>query len=203
MARKSGALTALPLALRARLGFLLRAGDFDAAVSLGEEMQAVTEATGSQFAPYSGLLLAAWRGREEDVARFLDEATNEFELRGEGQWRSAARWARAFLYNGLGRPRDALASTEMFDTNPFEQTFTAWTLVEIVEAAAAAGESSASATLERLRRSPAAPARTGHSGSKRACGRCSTSNSPLKASTGRRSNGWGEPECVWRWHAPI
>jgi DNA-binding CsgD family transcriptional regulator len=151
VARRSGALTALPLALRARLGFLLRAGDFAGAVSIGEEMEAVSEAIGSQFAPYSTMLLAAWRGREEDVACIIDEATEEFELRGEGQWKSAARWARAFLYNGLGRPRDALASTEMFEADPLEQTFTAWTLVELVEAATAAGEGvRASAALDRL-----------------------------------------------------
>jgi DNA-binding CsgD family transcriptional regulator len=151
VARRSGALAALPLALRARLGFLLRAGDFAGARSLGEELDAVSEAIGSQFAPYSGMLLAAWRGREEDVARIIDDATDEFELRGEGQWLSAARWARAFLYNGLGRPRDALVSTTMFDTDPFEQTFTAWTLVELVEAAVAAGERErAAAALARL-----------------------------------------------------
>ena len=84
-----GALTALPLALRARFGLLLRAGDFAAAVSVGEQMEALTEAVGSQFAPDLRIFLAVWRGREEDVARIIDEATDELELRGEGQWLSA------------------------------------------------------------------------------------------------------------------
>ena len=151
LAHRSGALTALPLALRARFGLLLRAGDFAAAVSVGEQMEALTETVGSQFAPDIGMFLAAWRGREEDVTRIIDEAGDELQLRGEGQWLSAARWARALLYNGLGRPRDALMSTEMFDTDPLEQTFTAWTLVELVEAATGAGENErASAALERL-----------------------------------------------------
>ena len=151
LAHRSGALTALPLALRARFGLLLRAGDFAAAVSVGEQMEALTEAVGSQFAPDLRIFLAAWRGREEDVARIIDEATDELELRGEGQWLSAVRWARALLYNGLGRPRDALVSTEMFDTDPLEQTFTMWTLVELVEAATGAGENErAFAALERL-----------------------------------------------------
>ena len=40
-------------------------------------------------------------------------------------------------------------SIEMFDTDPLEQTFTAWTLVELVEAATGAGENDrASAALE-------------------------------------------------------
>jgi DNA-binding CsgD family transcriptional regulator len=151
LAHRSGALTALPLALRARFGLLLRAGDYAAAVSVGEQMEALTEAAGSQYAPDLQIFLAAWWGREEDVARIIDEATRELELRGEGQWLSAVRWARALLYNGLGRPRDALAATEMFDTDPLEQTFTAWTLVELVEAATAAGElERAAAALERL-----------------------------------------------------
>ena len=151
LAHRSGALTALPLALRARFGLLLRAGDFAAAVSVGEQMEALTDAVGSQFAPDLGMFLAVWRGREEDVTRIIDEAGDELQLRGEGQWLSAARWARALLYNGLGRPRDALMSIEMFDTDPLEQTFTAWTLVELVEAATGAGENErASAALERL-----------------------------------------------------
>ena len=182
VARRAGALTALPLALRARVGFLLRAGDFAAAVSLGEEMKAVTEAIGSQLAPYSGIMLAAWRGREEDVTRFIDEATQEFERRGEGQWLSAARWALAFLYNGLGRPRDALASTEMFDTDPLEQTFTAWTLVELVEAATDAGENERA--LCRTRAPHADHPQCRHElvarGRSAACERCSTTNSPAE-----------------------
>jgi DNA-binding CsgD family transcriptional regulator len=151
VAHRSGALTALPLALRARFGLLLRSGDYAAAVSVSEQMEALTEAGGSQVAPDIAMFLAAWRGREEDVLRIIDETTDELEVRGEGQWLSAARWARALLYNGLGRPREAVASTETSDIDPLEQTFMAWTLVELVEAATAAGESErATAALDRL-----------------------------------------------------
>ena len=57
----------------------LLAGELAAAASLLEELEAVTEATGSQLAPYGGLALAALQGRETDVAK-LTETT----LRGGG-----------------------------------------------------------------------------------------------------------------------
>ena len=62
LARDAGALTVLPIALTTRVGVHLLAGEFAAAASLVEEAEAVTEATGSQLAPYGALVLAALAG---------------------------------------------------------------------------------------------------------------------------------------------
>jgi hypothetical protein len=55
LARRAGALSELPLALSMRAYMLLFAGDLGAAASLIDEIQAVTEATGSSRAPYAAL----------------------------------------------------------------------------------------------------------------------------------------------------
>ena len=46
----------------------LFAGELTAAASLVEEAQAVRRATGSNFGRYGALALAAWQGREAEVA---------------------------------------------------------------------------------------------------------------------------------------
>jgi hypothetical protein len=53
LARDAGALTVLPLALRARIALQIFAGELTGAVSLLEELEAVAEATGSRLVPYA------------------------------------------------------------------------------------------------------------------------------------------------------
>ena len=62
--RRTGALSALPLALHTRVVVQLFTGDLGAAASLVEETRSVTEATGSTLAPYGEIGLAALRGHE-------------------------------------------------------------------------------------------------------------------------------------------
>ena len=62
LARSTGALAILPLALSSRVVLHLFAGELTEAAGLIEELQAVVEATGSGFTPYGALLLAAMEG---------------------------------------------------------------------------------------------------------------------------------------------
>src|SRR6266536_2274228 len=66
LTRDAGALSELPLALIQRSYVLLFAGELATAASLVEEVQVVTEATGSILAPYGSLGVAALRGREAE-----------------------------------------------------------------------------------------------------------------------------------------
>ena len=100
----------LPIALSTRVGVHLFAGELAAAASLVEEVEAVTEATGSQLAPYGALGLAACRGREAEAAELIEAGTTEVVRRGEGEGLTFVHWATAVLYNGLGRYEDALAA---------------------------------------------------------------------------------------------
>ena len=72
LARESGSLAVLPLALNTRIALHLFAGELDTAASLVDEIAAVTEATGSGRPPYSALALAAFRGRDAEAAALLD-----------------------------------------------------------------------------------------------------------------------------------
>jgi hypothetical protein len=62
LARDSGALADLQLALSHRVSWHLFAGEMSTAASLVEETQAATEATGSNLFPYGAVVLAALRG---------------------------------------------------------------------------------------------------------------------------------------------
>ena len=151
LARDTGALSDLPLALNNRIAVHLRTGDIPAAGALIQELQAVTEATGSQLAPYGAIGLAACRGRGAEFLKLVEGTRRELVARGEGLGLSAIEWATAILYNGLGRYEDALAAAQEATRHPEELPFARWALVELVEAASRTGRSELAAhALARL-----------------------------------------------------
>ena len=105
--RRTGALSALPLALHTRDVVHLFTGDLAAAAALVEETRSVTEATGSTLAPYGEVGLAAVRGHEEQAEPLIQGCLEDVVARGEGVGVNMAQWARAVLCNGLGRYGDA------------------------------------------------------------------------------------------------
>jgi DNA-binding CsgD family transcriptional regulator len=151
LARDAGALTDLPIALNMRMAVHLHAGELAAAASLLEEVEAITQATGSHLAPYGALVLAAWRGREPDASALIKATVEEVEPRGEGMGLTAVHRATAVLCNGLGRYGDALAAAEQAGERPEELLFSTWGLVELIEAAARSGRPELAAdALQRL-----------------------------------------------------
>ena len=102
LARETGALSELPLALTSRAYMLLFAGELTAAASLTDEVQAVKEATGSGLAPYGALGLAALRGDEAEALALIEATMEDVTRRGEGVGITFAEWANAVLNNGLG-----------------------------------------------------------------------------------------------------
>ena len=107
LARETGALSELPLALTSRAYVLLFAGELTAAASLIDEVQAVKEATGSGLAPYGALGLAAFRGDEAGALALIDATIEDVTRRGEGVGITFAEWANAALNNGLGHYDEA------------------------------------------------------------------------------------------------
>jgi len=151
VAREAGALSELPLALNSCVYPLLFAGELALAASLVEEARAVSEATGSNLAPYGALGLAAWRGREREARVLIDATLREAAPRGEGIGVTMAHWANALLCNGLGLYDDALAAAQEAARHQDELTVPRWGLAELVEAAARSGAPElASDALERL-----------------------------------------------------
>jgi len=112
LARTSGALSELPLALSTRAMLLLFAGDLTAAGALVDEQRAVTEATGGNLAPYAAMRLAAVRGNQSEAFALIDQTAREVPHRGEGIGMAVAEWTRAVLHNGLGAYPEAMAAAE-------------------------------------------------------------------------------------------
>jgi DNA-binding CsgD family transcriptional regulator/tetratricopeptide (TPR) repeat protein len=151
LVREAGALSQLPLALNSRVFVHLAAGELAEARSLAGEAQAATEITGSNFAPYGALGVAAWQGREVDVERLVEDIMDVAVSRGEGIGLTVTQWARAVLFNGLGRYELALAAAVQACDYPEELGFADWSLAELVEAGARSGHPDRSAdALRRL-----------------------------------------------------
>jgi DNA-binding CsgD family transcriptional regulator len=150
LARDVGALSELPMALSARGFLLLFAGELVEAAALVQELQAAMEATGINLAPYAGLGLEAFRGRQAETAALVDATIEDVSLRGEGNGIAVAQWATAVLNNGVGDYQTAMTAAQRATDHPGEIVSPTWALVELIEAAARSGKSETAA--EALRR---------------------------------------------------
>ena len=151
LTRDTGVLPVLPLALNGRIAAYTFAGELATAAALTEEVDAVSEATGSQVPPYGALILAAWRGRETEATELIETISKEVPSRGEAYALSATEWARAMLYNGLGRYEDALTAAERATEHTEDLWFYNWGLVELIVAGVRSGKPELAAkALERL-----------------------------------------------------
>ena len=153
LARKSGALAPLAVALNVRRVVAIWCGDFESATALGVEEEVVKEVTGLRRASYGGLLLVAYQGHPEQATPLITATADEALARGEGLGQQIADRATAILHLGLGHYVDARAAAERaasVNLGPF----TWQALPDLVEAAIRAGESDVAA--EALRRLQAA-----------------------------------------------
>jgi len=139
LARETGALGELPLALLMRAYVHLFAGELTAAASLVDEIQTATEAAGTVAAPYSAVGLLALQGRQADATYLIHRGRAELSDRGEGVGLSVLDWAEAILYNGLGRYEDARAAALRAVEHRHALAASNWGMAELIEAAARAG----------------------------------------------------------------
>ena len=151
IARESGALSALPLALHTRALVHLFTGDLTTAASLVDETRSVTEVTRSSLAPYGEVGLLALRGDAEQAEPLIQHCLEDVTARGEGAGVTMVQWARAVLCNGLGRYGEALRAAREAAAYPLELGPPKWALVELVEAGVRTGDTkAAAAALEEL-----------------------------------------------------
>jgi DNA-binding CsgD family transcriptional regulator len=138
LARQSGALITLPLALTYRAAVHMHAGDFGAASVLTEEAASIEEATGSAPAGFWKMMLTVWRGNEAEALAFSNWGLENTTRRGEGRGIGGWGYATAVLNNGLGLYEAALAGArqgcEYDDLGIYGGS-----LAELVEAAARSG----------------------------------------------------------------
>ncbi len=151
LARGSGALEVLVVALNVCGQAASLGGDFASAERLVAEAEAVTEATGTLTGPYAALVLGSLRGREASMSRLVADTVAAATAGGQGTAVQYAHWAHSVLLNGLGRHEEAQrASSTAVDDTP-ELFVSAWALGELVEAAHGTGDQpSAHKALARL-----------------------------------------------------
>nr|WP_167215840.1 helix-turn-helix transcriptional regulator [Kribbella shirazensis] len=145
IARDSGAVSALPLALHSRIFVDLFSGDLPAAAALVQEAEAATDLAESRMTPYGAIGLAAFEGKTERATAFLAAARRDAAARGEGLGVSLIHWANAVLSNSHRHYPAALESARAAATHPEEMVVRSWSLAELVEAAARTGDSNTAA----------------------------------------------------------
>jgi hypothetical protein len=82
-----------------RPGHRLFAGELEAAASLVEEVEAVTEATWGRVAPFAALALAAFQGREAQAAELIDATVQDAMFQAQGMGATVIQWASAARYD--------------------------------------------------------------------------------------------------------
>jgi len=135
IARETGALTEIPLALTARIYSDTFAGELVTAASLVEELQTVSEAIGGFVMPQGSLVLTAWRGQAAEATSLFEATIKDAGARGETLTLGCAQWTSAVMYNSLGRYGDALEAAERATEYPEDMGFFQWGKVELIEAA--------------------------------------------------------------------
>jgi DNA-binding CsgD family transcriptional regulator len=150
LARNSGALAVLPIALSYRACVHVHAGEFATATALIQEANAISRAVGNAPLRYTSLVLVAWRGDETAALPVIESSLEDAKARGEGRAIGLAHYATAVLFNGLGRYEEALAAAERACAHE-DLGFHGWALAELVEAGSRNGaRETASSAMRRL-----------------------------------------------------
>jgi DNA-binding CsgD family transcriptional regulator len=154
LARDTGALALLPVALVYRSGAQVFAGELDSAAALIQEADEIAVATGNAGFRFAGVLVGAWRGVEAEAMELINAG---LESRGEGRVPALAGYATAILNNGLGRYEAAVEGAKR-GSDDGDWGYDGASLPELVEAATRAGlpEIAAAALLRLEERTRAA-----------------------------------------------
>jgi DNA-binding CsgD family transcriptional regulator len=127
-----------------------RPGHRAPAPKLIEEAEAITEATRTTHPICTSLVLAAWRGQESRALELIEASLNDGLVEHKRLATAQAEYARAVLYNGLGRYDAALAAARRASEDD-HSGLVDWALSELVEAGARSGRLDVAATaLRRL-----------------------------------------------------
>jgi DNA-binding CsgD family transcriptional regulator len=151
IARETGTLAELALALSARTPILVFSGEVSAAASAVAESNSVQEASGIISAPYGALILGAWQGGSSETSQLIEMTLGEVGARGEGIGVAICDYARAVLCNGCGNWEEALLAA-CSASEQREVVAENWGLSELVEPATRTGRTDlARDALDRLR----------------------------------------------------
>jgi DNA-binding CsgD family transcriptional regulator len=151
LAREAGALARVPMGLITGAVIDAWSGEFAKASEATAEASTIVELTRTRLAPYAAMLLVALQGREADAFTLLETAIEEAADVGQGfavQW---GEFAKAILFNGLGRYDEALVAAQNATDDTPELFISSWALAELIEATSRSlGTRQAGSALERL-----------------------------------------------------
>jgi DNA-binding CsgD family transcriptional regulator len=143
--RAAGALSLLPNLLALRAICLVNSGRLADAAEALVESDALTQVTGATVYQVSRLVLAAYRGPEQQALGLIDTTLRDAVAGGNGRVHTLGNGALAILHNGLGDHRSAMAAAQESIAN--EAAWGFWgPLGELVEAAVRAGEPAVAAS---------------------------------------------------------
>lgn len=150
LARQTGALPVLPMSLTLRIEAHLHAGELEAAASMLEDLDALTDVAPAQVPRYAAIAVACARGREADARERVKVGLDAVVARGEGIGLAFIERTAMVLYNALGKYGDALSMARPATEGRADLQSPPW-LQELVEAAVRTGERQlASDALEEL-----------------------------------------------------
>jgi DNA-binding CsgD family transcriptional regulator/tetratricopeptide (TPR) repeat protein len=134
VARQTGTLVMLPIALRQLAVLQVYSGRLDDAEATNEEADAIGAAIGVRPVAYGRLALTAWRGRLQKTTPLVDHTISESTTRGEGLAVAAAYQAMAVQYIGLSRYEEAM-ETALKASSSNEAGYAMLSLPDVIEAA--------------------------------------------------------------------
>ena len=150
IARDTGALAVLPLALNLLALVRCLEGDLAAAAALVDEADEIADATSTSPIGFGRILLAGCRGDETRGLELIGASEAAAVARGEGVVLTFGEHARSLLHNGLGHHAAALEQAQSASDRD-ELMVSVWSLPELVEAAARCGKTGlANVAVERL-----------------------------------------------------
>jgi DNA-binding CsgD family transcriptional regulator len=139
LAQEGGLLAVLPHALAQLIGIHLREGELEAASVLMRQVDAAVDATRCEPLLQVEMVMAAYRGREEDGHELIEQARTQLTSGARGISVVVIEYANLLLNNGLGRYAEAFRTGRrvLDDLEPIGRP--PWALPELVEAAARVG----------------------------------------------------------------
>jgi DNA-binding CsgD family transcriptional regulator len=139
VARETSALGQLQFALNFFARSQLASGNLNEVAVLVEEERVIAQAMGNPAVGYEEMLLAALRGQESRASELIDRMVQAASAHGLGRMVHVATYAKAMLYNGIGRYDAARDAAQAAFAHREHVGFGPFVVGELAEAASRTG----------------------------------------------------------------
>jgi DNA-binding CsgD family transcriptional regulator len=140
VARESGALVQLQFALNFFARSQLAFGELSDVAVLVDEERVIAQAMGNSGVGYAEVMLAAMRGDEHVASELIKRLEQAARARGMGRMVDVATYAKAALYNGIGRYEEARDAARVAFEHRDHVGFGLFVVAELAEAGSRTGD---------------------------------------------------------------